>query len=85
MKEIEGNDENKKRLKAMSDFRERLVSFGYTEEAVDKVMSHAEKKGLWANIHAERKRIKAASGERMRKPGEKGAPSAKDLKDSAKD
>ena len=31
---------------------------------------------LWANIHAKRKRIKAGSGERMRKPGEKGAPSA---------
>ena len=40
----------------------------------------AEKKGLWANIHAKRKRIKAGSGERMRKPGSKGAPSAADLK-----
>ena len=29
---------------------------------------------LWANIHAKRKRIKAGSGERMRKPGSKGAP-----------
>ncbi len=41
---------------------------------------YAEKKGLWANIHAKRKRIKAGSGERMRKPGSKGAPSAADLK-----
>jgi len=40
------------------------------------------KKGLWANIHAKRKRIKAGSGERMRKPGEKGAPTAKALKES---
>jgi hypothetical protein len=40
------------------------------------------KKGLWANIHAKRKRIKAGSGEKMRKAGDKGAPSAKDLKDS---
>jgi hypothetical protein len=39
-----------------------------------------EKAGLWANIHAKRKRIAAGSGERMRKPGEKGAPSASDLK-----
>lgn len=31
---------------------------------------------LWANIHAKRKRIAAGSGERMRKPGEKGAPTA---------
>jgi len=42
------------------------------------------KKGLWDNIHAKRKRIKAGSGERMRKPGSKGAPTAKALKKSAK-
>jgi len=40
------------------------------------------KQGLWDNIHAKRKRIKAGSGETMRKPGSKGAPSAQDLKDS---
>ena len=38
--------------------------------------------GLWANIQANRKRIKAGSGEKMRKPGSKGAPTAKALKDS---
>jgi hypothetical protein len=42
----------------------------------------AKKKGLWDNIHAKRARIKAGSGERMRKPGEKGAPTAKALKES---
>ena len=36
--------------------------------------------GLWDNIHAKRKRIKNGSGERMRKPGEKGAPTAADFK-----
>lgn len=41
------------------------------------------KEGLWANIHAKRARIKAGSGERMRKPGEKGAPTRQDLRDSA--
>ena len=30
--------------------------------------------GLWANIHAKRKRIKAGSGEKMKKKGDKGAP-----------
>ena len=40
------------------------------------------KRGLWANIHAKRKRIKAGSGEKMRKPGSKGAPSEADLKAS---
>ena len=38
------------------------------------------KRGLWDNIHAKRKRIKAGSGERIRKPGEKGAPTAADFK-----
>jgi hypothetical protein len=42
-----------------------------------------EKTGLWDNIHAKRKRIKAGSGERMRKPGSKGAPTAADFKASA--
>ena len=39
-----------------------------------------EKNGLWDNIHAKRKRIKAGSNERMRKPGSKGAPTAADFK-----
>jgi len=38
--------------------------------------------GLWANIHAKRARIKSGSGEKMRAPGAKGAPTAKALKDS---
>ena len=42
------------------------------------------RKGLYANIHAKRKRIKAGSGERMRKPGSKGAPTDKAFRDSAK-
>lgn len=44
----------------------------------------ARKRGLWDNIHAKRKRIAAGSGEKMRKPGTKGAPTAKALKRSAK-
>lgn len=42
------------------------------------------KRGLYANIHAKRKRIKAGSGERMRRVGSKGAPSRKDFIRSAK-
>jgi hypothetical protein len=42
------------------------------------------KQGLYANIHAKRERIKAGSGEKMRKIGSEGAPSAKDFKESAK-
>lgn len=43
-----------------------------------------EKQGLWANIHAKRERIKKGSGERMRKPGSKGAPTAQAFKQSQK-
>ena len=42
------------------------------------------KRGLYANIHAKRKRIKAGSGERMRKVGAKGAPTAANFKKAAK-
>ena len=42
------------------------------------------KPGLYANIHKKRKRIKAGSGEKMRKPGSKGAPTAANLRRSAK-
>ena len=44
----------------------------------------AKRKGLYANINAKRKRIEAGSKERMRKPGAKGAPTAKDFKEAAK-
>jgi len=42
------------------------------------------KQGLYDNIHAKRERIKKGSGEKMRKPGTKGAPSSTAFKDSAK-
>ena len=42
------------------------------------------KNGLYANIHAKQERIKNGSGEKMRKPGTKGAPTAKAFKQSAK-
>lgn len=41
-------------------------------------------KGLYANIHAKRKRIAEGSGEKMKKPGTKGAPTKKDFTKSAK-
>ena len=48
------------------------------------VLTMAKKKGLYANIHAKRKRIKAGSGEKMRKPGAKGAPTDANFKRAAK-
>jgi hypothetical protein len=44
----------------------------------------ATKPGLYANIHAKQQRIAAGSKEKMRNPGDKGAPTAKAFKDSAK-
>lgn len=41
-------------------------------------------KGLYANIAKKRERIEAGSGEKMRKPGAKGAPTAAAFKASAK-
>ena len=40
--------------------------------------------GLYENIHKKRKRIKEGSNEKMRKPGAKGAPTAKQFKQAAK-
>ena len=42
------------------------------------------KVGLYANIHAKKKRIAAGSGEKMRKPGTKGAPTKADFIKSAR-
>jgi hypothetical protein len=44
----------------------------------------AKKPGLYANIAAKRKRIEAGSGEKMRKPGSKGAPTDAAFKAAAK-
>ena len=42
------------------------------------------KRGLYANIHAKKKRIAAGSGEKMKKPGSKGAPTKANFVRSAK-
>lgn len=42
------------------------------------------KQGLYTNIHKKRQRIEEGSGEKMRKPGSKGAPSKQDFVDAAK-
>ena len=48
------------------------------------VLTMAAKRGLYENINRKRARIAAGSGEKMRKPGSKGAPTAKDFRESAK-
>ena len=47
-------------------------------------MSTPNKPGLYANIHAKQERIAHGSGERMREPGSKGAPTAEAFRESAK-
>ena len=44
----------------------------------------AKKPGLYANIHAKKKRIAAGSGEKMRRVGTKGAPTAANFRKAAK-
>jgi hypothetical protein len=62
--------------------------FGGVPQKVGKEFVTADKKmksgGLYANIHAKQERIAAGSGERMRKPGSAGAPTAEAFKESAK-
>jgi len=60
----------------------RVNSFIYGGKAAELDEDLNEKRGLWDNIHAKRERIKHGSGEHMRKPGSKGAPTAKDFRDS---
>ncbi len=47
-------------------------------------LKRRDMKGLYANIAAKKKRIKEGSGEKMRKPGSDGAPTAKSFKQAAK-
>ena len=56
------------------------ITKGKTYHTADKDLREDLDEGLWANIHAKRERIKRGSGERMRKPGEKGAPTAAAIK-----
>ena len=47
-------------------------------------MPAKKKQGLYANIHAKQERIKKGSGEKMRKPDSKGAPSDKAFREADK-
>ena len=59
-----------------------LSELGYDRAADGGLMRLHAKDGLWANIHAKRKRIAGGSGEKMRSPGSKGAPTNKALRES---
>jgi hypothetical protein len=65
-----------------------MKMFAYTakgkKEAKEYAKKTGNKPGLYANIAAKRARIKAGSGEKMRKVGSKGAPTAMQFKQAAK-
>ena len=64
--------------------------FGGVPQKVGKEFTKADEAkkmkggGLYENINAKRQRIAEGSGEKMRRVGSKGAPTAKDFRDSAK-
>ena len=73
---------NKKLEKVVKELKGAVKAHGrqakVVEDHIDKMEeSPMKKRGLWDNIHAKRRR-----GEKMRKPGEKGAPTEKALKES---
>lgn len=57
--------------------------FDLYEQIERKDLNNVFEAGLWDNIHAKRKRIKAGSGERMRKPGSEGAPTKQNFRDAS--
>ena len=73
----EPTDANKKTAQKIRDMMAK------EKKPVKEESDLEEKRGLWDNIHAKRKRIKGGSGEKMRKPGSEGAPTAADFKASA--
>ena len=76
------------KIQAAIAMEQRAGVMGKTAEAavyrkfIDKMKEKTKEKNesLWANIHKKRERIKQGSGEKMRKPGEKGAPTPAQLK-----
>lgn len=67
----------KERIKRLDNIRKQRTADAKERQAAnDKEKNMTQKEGLWDNIRKKRERIKQGSGERMRKPGEKGAPTA---------
>ena len=80
-REMEAEEEARKAQANQAIFAGNLTGKEYTGSDMGTLRTGG-RPGLWANIHAKRKRIKAGSGEKMRKPGSKGAPTDAALKRS---
>jgi hypothetical protein len=87
-KYVDQPDGSRKRVKLTDPKEIAAYKAGYSQETGRKdygeSVEEAKNKGLYANVHAKRERIKHGSGEHMRKSGEKGRPTAQAWKDSAK-
>jgi len=57
---------------------------GYGRDSLKIKKPKKKSKGLYANIHAKRERIAKGSGEKMKKPGQKGRPTPQNFIDAAK-
>lgn len=76
------DDDDGQRHSAKKSALRQYKAAGRKELSKEEAEGLEEKRGLWDNIHAKRERIKHGSGEHMRKPGSKGAPTAADFKAS---
>ena len=79
------SDDESQKSKLLGKLKNRKVGQTRAVAKVDRMNTEEvevqeQKKGLWANIHAKRERIKRGSGERMKSAGEKGRPTKADLK-----
>ena len=76
--------EPRTRRRLESELRDVLRDMNFFGKGGPDKLASGGRPGLYANINAKRKRIAAGSGEKMRKPGSKGAPTAANFKQAAK-
>jgi len=84
MKAVEHNPKLAKRTGISSDVAAEYTSSNTGKKSYGKLPEKMAEGGLYANINAKRQRIAEGSGEKMRKPGSPGAPTAQAFKESAK-
>lgn len=84
MKAIEHDPKIAKKFGMSQSVAAEYTSSNVKGKSYGKLPDYKKEGGLYANIHAKRERIAAGSGERMRRPGEKGAPTAQAFKDAEK-
>ena len=84
MKAVEHNPAFAKKVGISPSVASEYTSSNVKGRSYGKLPERKAEGGLYANINAKRKRIAEGSGEQMRRPGAKGAPSDEAFRDSAK-